>query len=100
MPKRTKPNQDLRADYGFNGSTLEDIDQALYRFLDEELNIFCDSNAGSKKVPVIFSSPERAYSIKSDPVLRNNTKTLEYPLISVARMSIDKNPTNKGRYGV
>ena len=100
MPKRTKLNQDLRADYGFNGSTLEDIDQALYRFLDEELNIFCDTNSGSKKVPVLFSSPERAYSIKNDPTLRNNTKTLEYPLISVARMSIDKNPANKGRYGV
>jgi len=100
VPIRTKLNQDLRPDYGFNGSTLEDIDQALYGFLDNELNIFCDTNSGAKKVPVIFSSPERAYSIKNDPTLRNNTKTLEYPLISVARMSIDKNPANKGRYGV
>lgn len=100
MPKRTKLDQNLRSTYGFNGSTFEDIDRALYNFVNEELNIFCDTNAGSKKVPILFSSPERAFSIKEDPLLRTNTRTLEYPLISVARTAMDKNPANKGRYGV
>ena len=100
MPKRTKLNQDLEATYGFRPSTLEDIDRALFNFVNDDLNIFCETNDGFKKVPVIFSSPERAFTIKDNPDLRPNGRTLEYPLISILRGEMVNNPTNKGRYGV
>jgi hypothetical protein len=101
MPKRTKLDEKLKADYGLTPSTIEDIDRALYNFINDDLNVFCDTNEGFKKVPVIFASPERAYQIKNDPNLRNeNGRTLEYPLISVIRSTMTKNPANKGRYGV
>ena len=100
MPKRTKLNQDLEATYGFRPSTLEDIDQALFNFINDELNIFCETNDGFKKVPVIFSSPERAFTIKDNPDLRPNGRTLEFPLIAIVRGQMINNPTNKGRYGV
>ena len=100
MPKRTKLNQDLEATYGFRPSTLEDIDQALFNFINDELNVFCETNGGFKKVPVIFSSPERAFTIKDNPDLRPNGRTLEFPLIAIVRGQMLNNPTNKGRYGV
>ena len=100
MPKRTKLNQDLEATYGFRPSTLEDIDQALFNFINDELNVFCETNVGFKKVPVIFSSPERAFTIKDNPDLRPNGRTLEFPLIAIVRGQMLNNPTNKGRYGV
>lgn len=100
MPKRTKLDQDLKAKYGFRPSTLEDIDTALLNFVNNDLNIFCDTNDGFQKVPVIFASPERAYQIKDDPNLRPNGRTLEYPLISIIRGGLINNPENKGKYGV
>ena len=100
MPKRTILNQDLKADYGLNPSTLEDIDYALYKYLDEILNISCETNEGFKKVPIIFALPERAFQIKNNPDLRPDGRMLQYPLISMARRDVTKNPSNKGRYGV
>ena len=101
MPKRTILDEKLKADYGLTPSTIEDIDRALYNYINDDLNVFCDTNDGFQKVPIIFASPERAYQIKDDPSLRNeNGRTLEYPLISIIRSSMTKNPANKGRYGV
>tara|TARA_R110000744_G_scaffold1305_3_gene4611 strand:- start:365 stop:1249 length:885 start_codon:yes stop_codon:yes gene_type:complete len=101
MPKRTILDEKLKADYGLTASTIEDVDRAVYNFINDDLNVFCDTNEGFQKVPVIFASPERAYQIKNDPKLRNERgRTLEYPLISIIRSSITNNPANKGRYGV
>ena len=66
MPKRTKLDQDLKAKYGFRPSTLEDIDTALLNFVNNDLNIFCDTNDGFQKVPVIFASPERARRVNQE----------------------------------
>ena len=100
MPTRTILDQDLKAAYGLNPSGLEDIDFALYKYLDEKLNISCETNTGFRKVPVIFALPERAFQIKNNPNLRPDGRMLEYPLISMLRREVVKNPSNKGRYGV
>ena len=103
MPKRTQLDQQLDAKYPFAPSTLEDIDTALYNFINDDLNVSCDTNSGFKKVPVIFASPERAYQIKNVPEegsIRTDGRVLEYPLLSIIRTSLAKNPANKGKYGV
>lgn len=100
MPKKTKLDQDLKADYSLKPSTLEDIDAAIYEFVNDSLNVFCDTNEGFEKVPVIFAGAERAYQIKNQQELRKNGRSLEYPIISIIRTSLTKNPENKGRYGV
>jgi len=100
MPKRTTLNQDLRATYGLKASTLEDIDFALYKYIEEELAISCDTNQGFQKVPVMFAGAERAFQVKDNPDLRKDGRMLEYPLISILRKEVTKNPQNKGRYGV
>jgi hypothetical protein len=100
MPKRTKLDQDLQAVYGFAPSTMEDIDFAIFNYINDSLNVFCESNEGFKKVPVIFAGAERAYQIKNESELRKDGRTLEYPIISIVRTSLTKNPENKGRYGV
>ena len=100
MPKRTELNQELKARYGFNPSTLETIDTAFFNYLNDDLNIFCNTNEGFHKVPVVFASPERAFQIKDDPKLRPNGRTLEYPMMSIVRGTVVNNPSNKGKYGV
>tara|TARA_R100000008_G_scaffold82331_1_gene66517 strand:- start:742 stop:1623 length:882 start_codon:yes stop_codon:yes gene_type:complete len=101
MPIRTKaPNVQNKAVYPLSPSTLEDVDYALYEFINDELNIYSETNRGFKKVPVMYSVPERAYQIKNDPNLRPNGRTLLYPLISILKTSINQDPAKKGRYGV
>jgi len=100
MPINTPLNVDLSASYPLAPSRLEDIDYALYNFINDDLNVFSTTNEGFDKVPIIFSIPERAYQIKKDPDLRPNGRTLLYPLMSILRDSVTQNPQNKGRYGV
>jgi len=101
MPKNTPVNVQLSASYPLAPSSIEDIDYAIYNYLNGSLNISCHSNRGFEKVPVIFSIPERAYQIKADSTLRaDNGRTLQYPLISINRTGMVQNPQNKGRYGV
>ncbi len=82
-------------------STLETIDTALVRYVDEDLNIYCDTNEGFNKVPVALAPQERAYQVKNDPSLRtSNNKMLIYPAIAITRNNIVKNPSMRGQFGV
>ena len=103
MPKRTDLNEKLESEYPFSPSTLESIDKALYNFINDDLNVSCDTNSGFKKVPIIFATPERAFQIKNVPdegSIRTDGRVLEYPLISIIRTNLVKNPQNKAKYGV
>jgi len=101
MPIRTKtPHVQRASTYPLTPSTIEDIDFALYEYINEKLDIFTETNEGFKKVPVLFSTPERSYQIKADPDLRPNGRTLIYPLISIIKNSLTADPAKKGRYGV
>ena len=77
-------------------STLETIDQALFSWLNEELDIFATTNKGWKKVPVIWAGSERAHQIKRDKDIRDSAGLLKLPMITVSRESVVKDPNFKG----
>ena len=79
----------------FMPSTIETVDVALFNWLDEELNIFCTTNEGWKKVPLIWSMPERSFQIKDKKELRNRD-VFTLPAISIERTSVVKDPNMKG----
>jgi len=81
-------------------STLEDIDTALYEWVNNNLNIFTTTNEGWKKVPVSWATAERAFSIKKDKEHRDSEGSLVYPIITVERKSMEKNLSKKGSFGV
>lgn len=89
MPLRTK-------EIPIMPSTIETIDRAFYKWIDEELNIFSTTNKGWKKVPVIWVSAERAFQIKSDKDLRDSNGVLKLPLMTLERTSMLKDPASKG----
>lgn len=80
----------------FEPSTLETIDFSVYDFVDRDLDIFCTTNKGFKKVPVIWQASERAYQIKNNKDLRDDNGTLIFPMISISRTSFEKSLTDKG----
>jgi len=81
-------------------STLENIDAALYEWVNEALNIHTTSNNGWNKVPVIWGNAERAFMVKNYKDRRDDEGTLVYPLITVERTSVEKNLSKKGSFGV
>jgi len=83
---------------GMLASTIEDIDQAMVDYITTELAISTTSNAGTNKVPVLWQTPERAYQIKNDRTLRDQTGALTLPLISIERTNMTKDPAKKGSF--
>tara|TARA_B100000029_G_scaffold294940_1_gene288254 strand:- start:15273 stop:16214 length:942 start_codon:yes stop_codon:yes gene_type:complete len=80
----------------FMPSTLETIDGAMLKFIDEDLNLSLGTNKGFKKVPVLWVSAERAYQLKHNKDLRDSEEMLILPLITVNRASVTKEPNFRG----
>ena len=80
----------------FMPSSLETIDGAMLRFIDEDLNLSTVTNEGFKKVPVLWVTAERAFQIKNNKDLRDKEETLILPLITVNRSSVTKEPNFRG----
>ena len=83
---------------GMLESTIEDIDYAITSWLKRDLDLSAITNEGRKKVDVLWQVPERAYQVKNDKELRDETGALKLPLISLQRTGITKDPNRKGSY--
>tara|TARA_R100000995_G_scaffold65167_1_gene34228 strand:+ start:2890 stop:3792 length:903 start_codon:yes stop_codon:yes gene_type:complete len=79
-------------------STLENIDFAFFDFVNDKMNNKATDNEGSKKVPVVWATAERAFLSKNNQDLRDADGTLNLPIISIERTSMTKSKTRKGKY--
>jgi hypothetical protein len=77
-------------------STLENIDTAIYRFIDETLNPHTRTNAGTEKVNVLWMGTERTFQIKNNKELRDKVGKLRLPLITISRASVSRDDAFKG----
>ena len=76
-------------------SELEDIDFALYKFLDETMDLRTKTNKGFRKAPVIWSGAERSQNIKSDDIERDSTGQVVLPVIAVERKGMKKSEKSR-----
>jgi len=76
-------------------SSIETIDGAFLEYV-EGLNLFATTTNGFEKVPVIWSSAERAYQIKNNKEIRDTNGSLIPPIISIERVSAVKDVNKKG----
>jgi len=77
-------------------STLENIDTAIYRFVDETLNPHTRTNAGVEKVKVLWMGTERTFQIKNNKELRDKVGKLRLPLITISRANVTRDDAFKG----
>ena len=96
MPRRTKTHEQLQSSVPLNPSTLEDIDFAMYKHINDTLNIHCDTNKGFKKVPVIFATADRVFHSKNDKDSHDAHSNIIYPVISIERTNITKDVSKRG----
>ena len=67
----------------FASSTLENIDTAFLRYINETLDIHTTTNQGFIKVPVIWSSAERTFQSKRDSRVRDQEGSLVLLIVAV-----------------
>lgn len=77
-------------------STLETVDFALYEWINEKINAHATTSEGYKKVPVIWTSSERAHQIKNNKEIRDSSGMLIFPLISIDRTGFKKDAQKRG----
>tara|TARA_R110000824_G_scaffold275629_1_gene464275 strand:+ start:536 stop:1390 length:855 start_codon:yes stop_codon:yes gene_type:complete len=76
-------------------SSLEDIDFAVYKFVDEVMNLSTKTNKGFRKTPVIWSGSERSHNIKDDNINRDLTGMIVLPVMSIERTSVKKDEKSR-----
>ena len=76
-------------------SSLEDVDFAVYKFLDETMDIHANTNKGFKKTPIVWSGSERAHNIKNDDINRDQSGMIILPVVSVERASVKKDEKSR-----
>lgn len=77
-------------------SRIEDIDTAMYKFIDEQMNLHAHTPTGFKKVPIIMATSERSVLSKKGREVRDKEGALILPLITIERTSMVKSPNEKG----
>ena len=87
---------DIEPEMPFKPSSLETIDYALFEWLNEVMDIHCTTNEGWKKVPVIWVLGER--SGQRSERIRTKSGLVSFPLITIERKSVAKDPGFKGVY--
>ena len=80
----------------FPPSTIETVDLAMHKFINETLDIKCITSNGFKKVPVVWTSAERMFLSKKDNRFRDAEGTLVLPVITIERTNVTKDPSRKG----
>jgi len=82
----------------FMPSTIETIDQAIFKYVDEIMNLHTTTNKGWIKVPVVWVGTERSHQIKNNRELRDKKGALKFPIITIERTSMVKDPSFKGTF--
>tara|TARA_R100001443_G_scaffold110863_1_gene123073 strand:+ start:396 stop:1247 length:852 start_codon:yes stop_codon:yes gene_type:complete len=76
-------------------SSLEDIDFAVFNFIDDKMDLKTSTNKGFVKTPVIWSGSERAHNIKDDDIKRDKDGMIILPVISIERASVKKDEKSR-----
>ena len=72
-------------------STFETIDSTVLDWVDGILNLYATTNAGWKKVPVVWLTAERSFQIKNKKETRDiDSGALIFPLITIERATVEK----------
>ena len=94
-PKDSINEEETSRDVPRYESTLENIDLAVYDFVDKVMNLQTTTNKGFRKVPVVWSGAERAHNIKNDDIKRDSSGMIILPVISVERLSVKKDERSR-----
>lgn len=73
------------------GVSLYDIDEAIYRYMEDVIVPELEEDEKTLKVPILYANPERWTAIQKQGFLRDERSQLQIPLITFKRENVDKN---------
>ncbi len=76
--------------YSSFGINLQDIDETVQYYLENELNLTVNNNGETIKVPIIYGSGERWKTVQADGYYRDKNGRIQVPLIMFKRTSVEK----------
>lgn len=79
-------------------NNIENIDIALFEWVNETVDVHSYTQEGWKKVPIVWLSAERAFQLKADKDIRDSSGMVKLPIITIDRTSINKDPTKRGAF--
>lgn len=85
-------------EFPLDPSTIENIDTAMFNWLEKEMDLYTNTNRGFKKTPVIWLGGERAHQIKHNRDLRDRHGSYILPIMTIQRTNMTKDLKKKGRY--
>lgn len=71
--------------------SLLDIDEAIFYYFENVIKPYIDQNGNRIKVPIIYATPEKWKSFRTDGFYRDKKGSIMLPLITVKRNTITKN---------
>ena len=96
MPHKGSINEDTDTrDIPILSSNFEDIDFAVYNFVNDKMDLKTATNKGFRKTPVIWSGSERAHNIKDDHIRRDKDGMIILPVISIERTAVKKDEKSR-----
>ena len=73
-----------------NPCSIETIDRALMKWVKEDMDLYCTTNKGWTKVPVRWSTAERARQTKEAREARDSAGHIILPALTVERTAVVK----------
>jgi len=98
MKDRSNIDGTIKQILPFKPSTLETIDFAVFDWVEKQMDIFCNTNKGFKKVPCVWVAGERSWQVKNHKDLRDSDGALIFPIMTVQRNKFTKNLGKKGTF--
>lgn len=87
-----------KSDLVFEPSTIENVDLAMYIWLNEKMDLYTNTNKGWNKVPVVWVSGERSFQIKNRKEARDSSNNFILPVMTLERTEMSKDLAKKGKY--
>ena len=69
--------------------TVEDVDRALFDLFDKDLPLLYTQRNDTRRIPIVFATGERFALIARKKPLRDRSKALILPVISIMRTSVN-----------
>jgi len=90
-PNRGYDNRRDGAGYQNIKVELEDVDTAIIRYINEEIQPWVKQDGNKVTVPLMYANPERWKSVQADGVYRDAAGKIQVPMMLIRKTNMRKN---------
>ena len=81
---------DIPEDFELPSCGVEDVDRSIFNLFDKEIPFYYELDGEQKRIPTIFASGERAFTLRRKKPLRDRQGALILPMISILKSGLEQ----------